>query len=116
MVAMALGVWVTPGAALAENDMCDGRTVQAAAAELAVSAGPKVVRVLIRLKTGPDRAAMDRDSGALAETLKQAGAYSAAPIGGQPLVVAELDKERLVEVAKDPRIACIARDVPGQAH
>jgi hypothetical protein len=95
--------------------MCDGRTAQAAAAELAVSAGAKVVRVLIRLKTSPDRAAMDRESGALAATLKQAGAY-AEPIGGQPLVVAELDKDRLVEVAKDPRIACITRDVPGQTH
>jgi hypothetical protein len=118
MLVLALGAWVAPGAALAENDMCDGRTAQSAAAELAASSGPKVVRVLIKLKTpgGADRAALDRDSSALAETLKRAGAYSAAPIGGQPLVVAELDKERLVEVAKDPRVACITQDVPGKAY
>ena len=118
MLVLALGAWLAPGAALAENDMCDGRTAQSAAAELAMSPGPKVVRVLIKLKTpgGADRAALDRDSSALAETLKRAGAYSAAPIGGQPLVVAELDKERLVEVAKDPRVACITQDVPGKAY
>ena len=94
--------------------MCNGRTAESAAAELTRNLPSKIVRVLVRLKVadGKDRNAIEREARDLAETFKQSGAYIAEPIAGQPLVVAEFDKGRLVSVAKDPRIACITSDVP----
>jgi len=114
----ALGMIALPGAASAEIGMCNGQTAEHAAAELVRTLRSKIVRVLITVKVSDkqDRAAIDRVTRSVAEMLKRAGAYSAAPISGQPLLVAELDKDKLVEVARDPRIACIKSDIPDQAH
>jgi hypothetical protein len=114
----ALGIIALPGAAPAEIGMCNGLTAERAAAELVRTLRTKIARVLITVKTAdtPDRAAIDRLTMSVAEMLKRAGAYSAEPIGGQPIVVAELDRDRLVEVARDPRIACIRSDTPDRAH
>jgi hypothetical protein len=114
IVVAAFGTLGAPNAALAENGMCNGRTAETAAAALIKDVPSRILRVLIKLKaTGEqDRAAIDGDTLGFAETLRQAGAYVVEPIHGQRLLVAELDKDRLLSVAKDPRVACITRDSP----
>jgi hypothetical protein len=99
--------------------MCDGRTPESVAAELIKkNLGSKVLRVIItvRMTGGADRAAIDRETHSVAEMLKSAGAYMAAPIEGQPLVVAEIDRDILPRVAMEPRVACIVSDQPEKAH
>ena len=98
--------------------MCNGRTPESAAAELTKNLGSKVLRVIItvRMTGGADRAAIDREAHSVAEMLKSAGAYMAAPIEGQPLVVAEINRDILPRVAMEPRVACIVSDQPEKAH
>jgi hypothetical protein len=100
-------------AAQGENDMCKGRTAEATATELMNRLSSPIVRVLVKVKgDGQDRAALDR----LAAALRQDGALLAEPIGGQPLVVVEIDRGRLPHLAQHPQIACIAEDVPGRTQ
>lgn len=100
-----------PGAALAAS--CGGTTLEAALAALAEEMQLSVIRVQIRTKSdGQDRAAIDRTTRAVAAALMRAGAYAAEPIEGQPLIVAELGKQQLLDLARDERIACVTRDSP----
>src|SRR5689334_6964106 len=85
-----------PGAAHAgENDICQGRTVEALTTELMNTLQTRIVRVLVTLKaTGQDRTATDRETSGVAEALRRAGAYMVEPIGGQSLLVVEIDRDR----------------------
>jgi hypothetical protein len=51
-----------------------------------------------------------------AEMLKDAGAHIAAPIEGQPFIVAELEREVLLKIATDARVSCISSDKPERAN
>src|SRR5262249_21001425 len=91
------------GAAQRENDMCNARTTEAMAAELMNRLSSPVVRVLVKLKVdGQDRAALDHATATLAASLRHDGALVAEPIDGQPLVVVEIDRDRLPELARHP--------------
>jgi hypothetical protein len=103
-----------PGAAQGENDMCKGRTAEATATELMNRLSSPIVRVLVKLKgDGQDRATLDHDTARLAAALRQDGALLAEPIGGQPLVVVEIDRDRLPRLARHAQVACIAEDALG---
>lgn len=103
-----------PEAAQGENNMCKGRTAEAAAAELTNRSSSRMVRVLVTLQAnGQDRAVLDNDTARLAAALRQDGAALAEPISGQPLVVVEIDRDRLHRLARYPQVTCIAEDAPG---
>jgi|SRR4051812_39264433 len=114
----AIGAFGGTGDVLAVDDMCKDATAESAAAELARNSQSKILRVLIRVKMADaqNRAAIDRETRAVADMIKQGGAYLAEPIHGQPLVVAEVSKEHLLDVAKDRRIVCITADRADEPH
>ncbi|WP_088360669.1 MULTISPECIES: hypothetical protein [Rhodomicrobium] len=108
----ALGMASMPGASAA-GPVCDAG-LESSLAALARGMGAPLIRVQIKTKVGEgqDRAAIDRTTQSLAAALKQAGAHTADPIDGQPLLVAELGKQQLLRLAQDPRIACVTPDLP----
>ncbi|GLS19613.1 hypothetical protein GCM10007874_26300 [Labrys miyagiensis] len=91
--------------------MCND-TAEQNAEILAKGMTAETVRVLITVKVeqGADRATTDNHAQALADSLTKAGAAHAESIGGQPLVVAELSRDKLLAAGKDARIACISLD------
>jgi hypothetical protein len=113
MLIAGLGVIGAPVDAPAHN-ACNSLSPENMAAELAKNSGMKVLRVIItvRMAGAGDRAPIDQETRSFAEMLKEAGAYIASPIEGQPLVVVELDREVLLRVATDPRVGCISSDQP----
>jgi hypothetical protein len=120
MIIAGLGVSNAPVSAAA-YDACNSLSPESVAAELAKNSEMKVLRVIITVRTAGagDRAAIDQETRSFAEVLKDAGAHIASPIEGQPFVVVELDKEVLLKVATDPRVACISSDQPergGKPH
>jgi len=118
---LGIALFVTIGVfemAQAGNNTCNGRTVEAAAAELMSRSTSPMVRVLVTLlKTeAQDRAALDSETARMADVFHQDGAILAEPISGQPLVVVEIDRNLLLRLAQHPQVACIAEDAPNAPH
>jgi hypothetical protein len=114
LLVASFGIW---RAAQGENDMCKGRTAEAMATELMNRLSSPLVRVLVKLKgEGQDRGTLDHDTARLAAALRQDGALVAEPIGGQPLVVVEIDRNRLPDLARHPQVACITEDTLGKTQ
>ncbi|MCL2876426.1 MAG: hypothetical protein FWF12_09110 [Betaproteobacteria bacterium] len=114
-VALLVATTEVFGMEQAGNNMCNGRTVEAVAAELMSRSTSPMVRVLVTLlKTETqDRVALDSETALMADTFRQNGAVLAEPISGQPLVVVEIDRNLLLHLAQHPQVACIAEDTPG---
>ncbi|WP_143747781.1 hypothetical protein [Mesorhizobium temperatum] len=104
-----------PDTALSQGTMCNGRTPADAIVTLAENMKTNLIRVIIRIQGDQDSEAIEQETSAFASSLRRAGAVTAEPISGQPLVVAELAKDELLRLADDPRIVCVTRDEPEAA-
>jgi len=64
-------------------------------------------RFILTLRSADDATRSD-----VAQALRDAGAYSAEPLGRQPLLVVEMPASVLGDLAADPRILCVQQDSP----
>jgi len=104
-VAATLVMAVAASGAEGGGSACPDTSVRTQVEQLQAAYADRPGRFILTLSSADDATRSD-----VAQALREAGAYSAEPLGRQPLLVVEMPAAVLGGLAADPRILCIQQD------